>query len=80
MTHINGLRSEITDGVNLNARSIAILYELEKNGAVWFQTDDSMDDLTTKGNLQIICGEVGYVFLSFGNCHYLIDENKIEER
>ena len=77
---IDGLRTEITDGINLNARTIAILYELEKNGVVWFQTDDSMNDLTTKSHLCTISGDVGYTFISQGSCHYLIDTDSIQER
>lgn len=76
-----GLRTEIAEEISLDARSISILLELENNGIVYFQTDDSNDDYVTIHHLKTICREAGYDLISKNSsCHFLIDIDNIPER
>jgi hypothetical protein len=60
---MKGLNTEMPEGVELTARCVCILYNLEKNPAVSFETDDSPDHMEDLRTLLKICLNVGYRLL-----------------
>ena len=78
---IVGLKTEIPEGVQLDARAISILLCLEHNSTVQFEVDDSQQDQQTLADLRKVCGNVGYLLVNKSDHKFfIIDEQDISER
>lgn len=67
--YMKGLQTEIPEGIELSARAIAILYQLEQNGkgAIAFNVDDSTDHYDDLRCLLEISQNVGYRLIRLAN-------------
>jgi len=60
---MKGLNTEIPDGMELQALTIAVLHNVEKEGVCELQHDDSPDSHEAVEQLEKISGYVGYLFI-----------------
>ena len=64
VTCAHDLQTDISEGMVPTIHTLRILSELEKNGAVYFEIDDSEILTETVDQLTQIAGEVGYGIMS----------------
>jgi hypothetical protein len=77
---VNGLDTDIPDGMKPNARTIAALHMLEnRTRIVKLQYDDGPLDLETHQQLSQIADDVGYRYIRLRNTAYLFAEDEVPE-